>query len=75
MKFVYKRSIGKEVAFSFFLGFDKIAELLIENGADVNIVGNNDLTPLMYAADKGWYSSNYVLNTFKCTKFSSPFNM
>lgn len=36
-----------------FLGFDKIAELLIENGADVNNVGGGGKTALMHAVSKG----------------------
>lgn len=39
--------------FSFCLGFDKVAELLIGKGADVNIVANNGDTALINAAYKG----------------------
>lgn len=35
------------------LGYDRIAELLIENGADVNIVGKNTNTTLAWAAKLG----------------------
>ena len=35
------------------LGFDKISELLIQNGADVNGIGFSDATPLVWAAEKG----------------------
>lgn len=31
---------------SSFIGFDKVAELLIQKGADVNIVGDYGNTPL-----------------------------
>lgn len=37
----------------FLLGFDKIAELLIQNGAKVNVVGQSGGTALMKAAAKG----------------------
>lgn len=37
----------------FVLGFDKIAELQIQGGADVNIVGRGFQTALMKAAAKG----------------------
>lgn len=36
-----------------FLGHDEIAEILIQNGADVNAVGPRNLTALNLAADKG----------------------
>lgn len=36
-----------------FLGFDKIAELLIQSGADVHIVGQNGNTALIWAIYKG----------------------
>lgn len=35
-----------------FLGFDKVAELLIQGGADVNIVGQTG-NALTHAAEKG----------------------
>lgn len=36
-----------------FLEFDRIADLLIRNGADVNIVGPNRDTALILAVRKG----------------------
>lgn len=46
------------------LGFDKVAELLIQNGADVNIVGNYNETALMKASEQGkktlWKSKSIV---------------
>lgn len=41
-----------EIQFSS-LGYDKIAELLIEKGADIDIVGNGGLTALSVAAGRG----------------------
>lgn len=38
---------------SSFLGFDKIAELLIQKGADVNVLGQFGRTALSWAATKG----------------------
>lgn len=35
------------------LGYLNVAEFLIENGADVNAKGDDNDTPLMYAAQKG----------------------
>lgn len=39
--------------FHIFSGFDKVAELLIQNGADTNIVGLLGENALIYAAEKG----------------------
>lgn len=36
-----------------FLGYDKVAELLIQKGADVNIVGDYGSTALIWAAENG----------------------
>lgn len=36
-----------------FLEFDNVAEFLIQKGADVNVVGENGYTALMWAAQKG----------------------
>lgn len=39
---------------SSFLGHDKVAELLIEKGADINVVVQDGMTVLHWAADKGF---------------------
>lgn len=38
---------------NFFLGFDKIAEYLIQNGADVNAIGQDGNSVLIWAAYNG----------------------
>lgn len=52
----YKISLKKEslkkINFPI-LGHDKVAELLIQKGANVNLVGRSGNTALMYAAQKG----------------------
>lgn len=45
-----------------FLGFDKVAELLIEKGADVHIVGQDGTTALTVASNKG---KKHKKNSFK----------
>lgn len=47
-----KRTFESDLTFPF-LGFDEIAELLIEKGADTNVVGNSGSTALTWAAEKG----------------------
>lgn len=37
----------------FSVGFEKVAEILIQNGADVNIVAKYNETALTYAAENG----------------------
>lgn len=46
-----------KIQYFFGEGFDKAAELLIEKGADVNIVGKNKQTALTWAA----YSGKFLL--------------
>lgn len=41
--------------FSFLLGLNKTAELLIKNGANVNFVTNTNNTALYYACGKGMH--------------------
>lgn len=36
-----------------FLGFDQIAELLIQKGANINVVGSEGNTALIWAAKNG----------------------
>lgn len=43
----------KNELYVFFLGFNKTAELLIQNGANVNFVGSNGDTALNHAAFNG----------------------
>lgn len=46
------------IFFLFCIGFGKVAELLIQNGADVNIMGDRNRTALITAVKKsafnGW---------------------
>lgn len=48
-----------------FLGYDKIAKLLIQSGANINVVGNQGYTPLIAAAQKGkeMINSSYAHDT------------
>lgn len=51
-----KKSHAKETIkkfTSFYLGFEKTVELLIQKGADLNVVGQHGYTPLMHSANQG----------------------
>lgn len=48
-----------------FLGFDKIARMLIEKGANVNAADDNNLSVLMYAALNG-ETIAYFFMEFSC---------
>lgn len=39
--------------YSYFKGFDKVAKLLVQKGADVNIVGDYGRTAIHWASEKG----------------------
>lgn len=54
--------------------FDKVAILLIEKGADVNIVGNDDKTALIEAAIKGIKGifNGFVFSKKKCSPLQVP---
>lgn len=45
-----KEAFNKAISF---LGYEKIAEFLIEKGADVNVLGSDGSSALTLAADKG----------------------
>ena len=56
---------------SSFIGFYKVAELLIQKGADVNAVGNGESTPILYAAGKGTKECLTYHNTDKRNHLTS----
>lgn len=41
----------------FFIGYDKIVDLLIQNGANVNVATSHGETPLHWAAKFGMYTN------------------
>lgn len=46
-----KKSLLRQFHYLFHLGYDRVALLLIQNGADINVAGKNG-TPLIVAAEK-----------------------
>lgn len=46
------------------LGHEKVAELLIQNGADINVDDNNGYRPLFIAAQNGNLRSNRVTSDY-----------
>lgn len=48
-----KTAVFVNFFFVVFVGLEKIAERLIENGVDINLASINGDTALMYAADNG----------------------
>lgn len=49
---------------TFFSGLDKVAQLLIQKGVDVNVADDSGGTALLWAAEKG-KNSIYVLFSFE----------
>lgn len=48
------------------IGFEKIAQQLIDKGANINAVDENNNTPLLWAAYTGTISKRMYLVYFKC---------
>lgn len=48
-----RKEVMKIVIISIFSGFSKVAQLLIQNSADVNVIGRDRKTALMHGAEKG----------------------
>lgn len=46
-----------------FLGFDNVAEFLIQNDIDVNFAGQNDTTALILATEKGIFIFHKQINS------------
>lgn len=44
-----------------FIGYEKIVQILIENGANVNAMNDENDTALLYAAAKGKISNAYII--------------
>lgn len=53
IKTFYSKYCFKNNASFFLIGFEKIAELLIQKGADVNVIADNGDSALIIAAYKG----------------------
>ena len=59
-KLIYKVYINCCNFFNLFLGFDKIVQLLIEKGANVNAVNKVENSALIYAATKGSFPDYWL---------------
>lgn len=66
----YARNSKKNIEFSFFLEYDKVAELLIQNGANVNVVGQDGIDSTFLPFDL-----NYLFNIRYPYHLINPFQV
>lgn len=52
------------------VGNSEIAKILVENGADVNVINDKGRTPLIIAAFHGWSDTMAVLLSFQSTNLN-----
>lgn len=59
-----KRLCLSKKSYTLFLGFSKITELLVQKGADVNLVGRDGKTALIWSAEQGEKSARFCREKF-----------
>lgn len=65
---IYWCKISNKIFFLFlihlFVGFEKIAQMLIKKGTDVNVVNTNKYSALTYAVTNGNISTEFIILFF-----------